>query len=304
VKVDLSSPDKVLWPEVGYTKRDLWDYYTAAADRILPQVADRPLTLKRYPDGLAGDQQFFQKDLPRHAPAELDRYCQWSDSSKREVCYLLARRAEDLRWCAQFSTIELHPWLARVDRPDRPDTWMLDLDPGEDSVHVATAARWVKEVLDALGLESMVKTSGKRGLHVLVPIERRYGTEELRAFSLGLARAVASRHPDQLTVEMRKEHRRGRLLLDWSRSGSSQTVVAAWSPRATPQATVALPLHWDEVDEDLDPTRFTIRTALEEEDRWAGGLPSPQRLEGARNALREAGFPPEDRSPRSSRPFS
>jgi bifunctional non-homologous end joining protein LigD len=306
VNVRLSSPDKVLWPDVGLTKADLWAYYTAIAPRLLPQIVHRPLTLKRYPDGIDGDQSFFQKALPKHAPPELDRWCQWSDSSNREVCYLLARRVEDLHWCAQFAALELHPWLARVDEArlaDRPDTLLLDLDPGEDSVPVTTAACWVREVLDALDLASLVKTSGKRGLHVLVPIERRYSTEEVRGFGLALARAVASRHPDALTVEMRKERRRGRLLLDWSRAGAAQTIVAAWSPRATRQATVAMPLHWDEVDASLDPTRFTLATAPDEEDRWAAGTPAPQRIETARDALAGAGFPAEDRSPRSSRPI-
>jgi bifunctional non-homologous end joining protein LigD len=302
VEVRLSSPDKVLWPAVGLTKQDLWDYVTAAAPRLLPQVADRPLTLKRFPDGIGGE-SFFQKDLPKHAPAELDRHCQWSDSSKREVCYLLARRVEDLRWTAQFAALELHPWLSRVDRPDRPDTLMFDLDPGEASIPVARAAWMLKEVLDVLGLDSMVKTSGKRGLHVVVPIERRYSTEEVRGFGLAVARATASRDPDVLTVEMRKARRGERLLLDWSRNGASQTVVAAWSPRAHPAATVSMPLTWDEVDESLDPTAFTITTALDRPDCWADPV-APQRIERARDALAEQGFPAEDRSPRSSRAFS
>jgi bifunctional non-homologous end joining protein LigD len=300
VEVRLSSPDKVLWPAAGLTKQDLWDYYTDVAPRLLPQVAGRPLTLKRYPDGIEGDQSFFQKDLPKFAPAELDRHCQWSDSSNREVCYLLARRVEDLRWTAQFAALELHPWLSRVDRPDRPDTLMFDLDPGEASIPVARAAHLLKDVLDVLGLDSTVKTSGKRGLHVVVPIERRYSTEEVRGFGLAIARATASGTPDDLTVEMRKARRGSRLLLDWSRNGASQTVVAAWSPRAHPQATVSMPLTWDEVDEHLDPMAFTITSALDRPDCWAVPL-TPQRIEPARRALAEQGFPSEDASPRSSR---
>jgi bifunctional non-homologous end joining protein LigD len=303
VSTALSSPDKVLWPQTGATKQDLWDYYTAVADRLLPQVAGRPLTLKRFPDGLEGDQSFFQKDLPKWAPATLDRYCQWSESSKREVCYLVARDVAALQWTAQFAAIELHPWLATVDRPDRPDTLMFDLDPGEASIPVARAARLLKEVLDVLGLAAMVKTSGKRGLHVVVPIERRYTTEQARGFGLAVARATASRHPDLLTVEMRKARREGRLLLDWSRNGASQTVVAAWSPRAHPAATVSMPLAWDEVDDDLDPTTFTIRTALDRPDHWRQPL-APQRIERARAALSEQGFPSDDAHPRSSRPFT
>jgi bifunctional non-homologous end joining protein LigD len=299
----LSSPDKVLYPEVGVTKRDLWAYYTAAAPRLLPQLADRPLSLKRHPDGLDGDQSFFQKDLPTHAPAWLDRFCQWSESSKREVCYLVADRVEALQWTAQFASLELHPWLGRRDRPDRPDLLMFDLDPGEASIPVARAALLLREVLDVLGLASMVKTSGKRGLHVVVPVERRYDSEALRAFGLAVARATASRQPDDLTVEMRKARRGDRLLIDWSRNSAGQTVVAAWSPRAHPLATVSMPLSWDEVDDDLDPTAFTIATALDRPDRWAEPL-APQRIERARTALEEAGFPSTDAHPRSSRAFT
>lgn len=303
MKVSLSSPGKLLWPDAGVTKQDLWDYYTAAAPRLLPQVAGRPLTLKRFPDGIDGDQSFFQKDLPTHAPDALDRFCQWSDSSKREVCYLLARRVEDLQWSAQHAALELHPWLARVDRPDRPDVVMFDLDPGEASIPVTRAAHMVREVLEVLELASMVKTSGKRGLHILVPVERRYTNAELRGFGLAAARATASRHPDELTVEMRKARRGDRLLLDWSRNGASQTVVAAWSPRAHPAATVSMPLAWDEVEEDLDPTAFTIATALQRPDRWAEPV-GPQRIERAREALDQQGFRSDDASPRSSRAFT
>jgi bifunctional non-homologous end joining protein LigD len=299
----LSSPGKVLWPAAGLTKQDLWDYYTAIAPRLLPQLAGRPLTLKRYPDGLDGAQSFFQKDLPRWAPDSLSRYCVWSESSKREVCYLVATDVASLQWTAQFAAVELHPWLATVARPDRPDTLMFDLDPGDASEPVTAAAHQLKEVLDVLGLPSMVKTSGKRGLHVVVPIERRYTTEEVRGFGLAVARATASRHPDLLTVEMRKARRGGRLLLDWSRNGASQTVVAAWSPRAHPAGTVAMPLSWAEVDRSLDPTAFTLATALDRPDRWADPVP-PQRLERARTALAEQGFPSEDASPRSTRAFT
>jgi bifunctional non-homologous end joining protein LigD len=303
LEVRLSSPDKVLWPDPGYTKQDLWDYLTGIAPRLLPQVLDRPLTLKRYPDGLAGDQSFFQKDLPKHAPAALDRFCQWSESSKREVCYLVAGDVGALRWAAQFSALELHPWLARRDRPDRPDTLMFDLDPEEDPAEACAAAHHLKAVLDALELPSMVKTSGKRGLHVVVPIERRYTTAEVRGFGLAVARATAARSPAELTVEMRKARRRGRLLLDWSRNGASQTVVAAWSPRAHPAGTVSVPLDWAEVEPGLDPTAFTLTTAPDRPDSWADP-PPPQRIEQARDALADAGYPSEDASPRSTRPFS
>jgi bifunctional non-homologous end joining protein LigD len=297
-----SSPDKLLWPEAGFTKRDLWEYVTAIASRLLPQLAERPLTLKRYPNGVEG-QSFFQKNLPDSAPAHLERFAQWSESSKREVHYLVVRSVEDLQWTANMAALELHPWTSRTDLPDRADQLMFDLDPGDPSQSVVTAAHQLKDILDALGLASMVKTSGKRGLHVIVPIERRYEPAEVRGLGLAVARATAACDPTALTVEMRKAKRGDRLLLDWSRNGAAQTVVAAWSPRAHPAGTVSMPLGWDEVDDGLDPTRFTLATAAERDDAWADA-PRPQRLEHARAALTEQGFDCADVSPRSTRDFT
>jgi bifunctional non-homologous end joining protein LigD len=297
-----SSPDKVLWPGAGFTKQDLWDYVTGIAPRLLPHLRDRPLTLKRYPNGVEG-QSFFQKNLPESAPKHLERYCQWSESSQREVCYLVARTVEDLQWTATMAALELHPWTSRTDMPDRADQLVFDLDPGDPSQSVVRAAHQLKAVLDALGLESMVKTSGKRGLHVVVPIERRYEPQEVRGLGLGIARATAACRPEELTVEMRKAKRGDRLLLDWSRNGAAQTVVAAWSPRAHPAGTVSMPLDWSEVTDELDPTRFTLATAAARGDAWAS-TPAPQRIEHARDALNEQGYDCADMSPRSTRDFT
>jgi bifunctional non-homologous end joining protein LigD len=273
----------------------------AAADRLLPQVAARPLSLKRYPKGVEGD-GFFQKDVPDHAPAAIGRWRTWAGGSTkvkggREVAYALVDSVEGLRWLAQQNTVELHPGLVRVDRPDRADQLVFDVDPGERAVPPARVARWVREVLDELGLHALAKTSGGRGVHVVVPIERRYDAELLRPLTLAIARATAERHPDDLTVEMRKADRGGRTLVDWSRGGGS-TLIAAWSPRAHPLATVATPLHWDEVVDDLDPTAFRLGTALERPDHWAGAW-RPQRLERAVAALAEMGVDLVDASPRA-----
>ena len=294
--VRLSSPDKVLWPEVGLTKADLFGYLTDAAGRILPEIADRPLSLKRFPKGVQG-KGFFQKDLPDHAPEAIRRWRVWAESADREVAYALVDDLEGLQWLGQQNTVELHPALLRVDRPDRADVLVFDIDPGERDIPPARVARWVREVLDELGLVARAKTSGGRGVHVLVPIERRYGPDLLRPLTLAVARMVAERHPDELTVEMRKAERGGRTLVDWSRGGGS-TLIAAWSPRAHPQATVAMPLDWAEVTDDLDPARFTLRNALDRQDPWAGDDVGPQRLERAARAVAEAGFELVDASPR------
>lgn len=293
----LSSPDKLLWPQAGITKADLWDYYMAAADRLLAAVERRPLTLKRHPAGVerAG---FFQKHLGTDAPDGLHRFTTWSHSSERDVDYLVAAGLPELRWAAQMAVVELHAWLSRIDRPDRPDTLLFDLDPSSDDQSVAQAAWWLRELLDELGLPPRVKTSGKRGLHVVVRIERRYSFTDLRAFALAVARCLADRHPDHLTVEMRKADRHGRLLLDWSRHGPGQHTVATWSPRATPTASVSVPLTWDEVGDDLDPAQITVATALQRPDHWRDPG-NAERIESARDRLAGWGYEAVDRSPRA-----
>lgn len=287
----------MLWPEAGVTKADLWDYYTAAADRLLAAVDGRPLTLKRHPDGVAKS-GFFQKHLGRDAPDDLHRFATWSESSDREVAYLVAAGLRELQWAAQMGVVELHAWLSRVDRPDRPDTLLFDLDPSSEDQSVPQAARWLREVLDELGLHARVKSSGKRGMHVVVRIERRYDFGVVRGFALAAARCLADRHPDDLTVEMRKADRHGRLLIDWSRHGPAQHTVVSWSPRITPQATVAVPLTWEEVDADFDPSQVTVRNALDRPDHWRDPAPM-QRIEAARDQLERWGYEAVDRSPRA-----
>jgi bifunctional non-homologous end joining protein LigD len=295
MKANLSHPDKLLWPQAGITKADLWSYLERVADRMLPLLADRPLTLLRAPRGV-GAPSFLQKNLSEGAPSWLPRHEQWTPSSNRTVTYPLAQDLDDLRWMANQNTVEFHPMLVRADRDERPDLLVFDLDPGPTGPGAPQVARLLREVLDGLGLAAAVKTSGKRGLHIVVPVERRYPETTLRAFGLATARFCAERDPDGLTVAMRKEDRDGRLLIDWSRNGHAQTMAAAWSPRATPQATVSVPLSWDEVTDDLDPSVHTITTAPGRPAIW--DLPPPQRLERATRALARAGFELVDASPR------
>jgi bifunctional non-homologous end joining protein LigD len=294
--VKLSHPEKVLWPERGLTKADLADYYEAAADRLLPHLRDRPVTLKRYNDGVDGE-GFFQKNVPASAP--VGRHETWTETSNRTVAYALVGDVDGLRWCAQQNALELHTWTSRADEPGAADIVAFDLDPATPEQDVCRAALDVRAMLTDLGLDAVVKTSGKRGLHVFVPIERRYEGDQLRAFTLAAARAVVARDPDRYTVEMRKDDRGGRLLVDWSRAGGGQTLVAAWSPRATPTATVSTPLEWDEVEAGVDPTAYTVPSVLERSDPWAGDPVAPQRLEGAADALRAAGIELEVISPRA-----
>jgi bifunctional non-homologous end joining protein LigD len=296
--IEFTHPNKLLWPERGLRKADLLAYYEAAADRLLPHIAGRPLTLKRFNEGVGGE-GFFQKNAPASAPQSLARYETWTESSHRVVSYAVVDDLEGLRWCAQSNAIELHSWFSRVDLPERLDTCPFDLDPWSEDQDVYRAALDLRAALSELGLEALVKSSGKRGLHVYVPIERAYEFSEVSAFALAVCRLVASRQPDLYTVEMRKADRSGRLLLDWSRAGSAQTMVAAWSPRGTPNATVSTPLSWDEVAAGIDVTGFTVPGVLERRDAWADEPVAPQRLEPAFGALREAGMELEAISPRA-----
>lgn len=296
--VQLTNPNKLLWPERGLTKADLLAYYETAADRLLPHIAGRPLTLKRFNDGVGGE-GFFQKNAPTSAPRSLRRHDTWTESSQRVVSYAVVDDLDGLRWCAQSNAIELHPWFSRVDLPERLDTCPFDLDPWSSEQNVYQAALDLRAALSELGLDALVKTSGKRGLHVYVPVERDYEFSDVSAFALGVCRLVVSRRPDMYTVEMRKADREGRLLLDWSRAGGAQTMVAAWSPRGTPTATVSTPLSWDEVAAGIDMTRFTVPGVLERRDTWADEPVPPQRLEPAAAALRDAGIELETISPRA-----
>ena len=293
--VRLSSPDKVLWPAVDRTKRDLWDHVHAAADRLLPHLRGRPLSVRRFPRG-ADAPGFFQKDLPDHAPDTIGRWRQWAGSAGREVAYAVVDDVDDLAWFAQQNTIEFHPGMTTVAAPDQVDHLVLDLDPGERDLPVGRVARWVREVLDELDLAPLVTTTGGRGMHVRVPIEPTSGGR-LRPLTLALARMVADRHPDELTVEMRKAGREGRTLLDWSRSTPGATLIAPWSPRASPTATVATPLDWDEVDDDLDPTAFRLGAVLDRVDPWPPA-PEPAEVAPLQDAVVAAGYDLVDASPR------
>lgn len=295
---ELTHPNKVLWPERGLTKRDLLAYYEAAADRLLPHLHGRPLTLKRFNNGVGGE-GFFQKNAPAGTPAGLRRYDTWTESSQRVVSYAVVDDLDGLTWCAQSNALELHTWFSRVDVPERLDTCAFDLDPWSADQDVFQAALDIRGALKELGLDALAKTSGKRGLHVYVPIAREYDFSEVSALALGVSRLVVSRRPELYTVEMRKADRGGRLLLDWSRANAGQTMVAAWSPRGTPNATVSTPLSWDEVAARIDPASLTLPEVLERPDPWTAEPVAPQRLEDAARALREAGIELEAISPRA-----
>ncbi len=287
----LANPGKVLFPRDGITKRDIWDYYTAIAPLMLPHLSGRPLTMQRYPDGIDGE-EWYQQNAPDKTPSfvRLVDAGPRHDHKKRVVCDSL----DTLQWLANLAALTLHQWCSHVPPSAttpaavdhalaRPDYVVLDLDPGDGPwAHLVEVAHAVRTLLDALSLRSFPKTSGKRGLHVFVPIAPGPTHDEATAFAERVARAVAKVLPEIATVERMKDKRGGKLYVDYGQNGEGRTVVAPYTIRARDGAVVSTPVTWDEVTLDLDPTRLTVRTVLarlaERGDLFAGVLGGGQRL--------------------------
>ena len=290
-QLTLTNLDKVFWPETGITKGDLVDYYEAIAPVLVPHLRKRPFTMRRYPDGIGG-KTFFQKDAPDHMPSWLATQPVTVGSGRgslREERVIEAPLVNDERallWMVNAGCIDMNPWYSRIDRLDRPDFVLFDLDPS-DGVGIAETvevALLVKQALDALGLRSYPKTSGADGIHVVAPIERRYTYEQTRGLAGLVAAAIARSHPGLATTEWVKSRRRG-VLIDANQNGLGKTIASAYSVRPRPGAPVSTPLHWHELDERLDPLAFTMGAVLErvrsQGDLHEGALTDRQRLERA-----------------------
>ena len=269
--VEVSRPDKVLWPALQITKRRYVDFLGAVAPHMVPWLRERPLTLVRAPDGVEGE-RYFQKAAPSYAPSWIRTVTIPAPSAKRDIAYVVCDEAATLAWLGNQASLEFHPAPVRADRLDRPDLLVVDIDPPEGAFDAAVeAAKLVLEVLDDLGVACGVKTTGGKGLHVVTPIERRTDQAELRRAAARLTALVAARRPELITDEFRKADRRGRVMLDPSRNGTGATLVAPFSPRIRPEATVSFPLVPAELTS-VDPSDFTVATVPE-----LLGRPGPQR---------------------------
>jgi bifunctional non-homologous end joining protein LigD len=260
--VRLTSPDKVLYPEQGITKRDLAEYAIAVADWMLPHVARRPITLVRCPTGRQ-KKCFYQRHAGSGVPSELSEV--EISGFEESGAYLYITDVKGLVALVQMGVLEIHPWNARADRPERPDRVVFDLDPGEGLAFedVVTGAHEVRARLSDLGLVSFAKTTGGKGLHVVVPIERRHEWPDVKRFARSLAEAIAADAPTRYLTRISIAERRGRIFIDYLRNDPTSTAVAPYSTRSRVNAPVATPVTWDEVGPALDPARFTIRTVPE-----------------------------------------
>jgi bifunctional non-homologous end joining protein LigD len=258
--VELTHPDRVMFPEAGLTKEDVFGYYQKIAGRLLPFLKDRPVTLERLPDGLAeSSPHFWQKDTPASYPSWIPRIELPTEQGKA-VHYALVNDEPTLLYLVNQGTITFHVWASRVADLDRPDFVLFDLDPGKAPfTEVVAVARVIKAALDHVGGASFVKTSGKSGLHVLTPWDRDGSFDEARAWALDLAEQVAAGMPEQATVEIRKAKRGDRVYLDVLQNARGHHAVPPYVVRAVPGATISTPLDWREVTDKLDPAEFTIK---------------------------------------------
>ena len=289
----LSNLDKLFWPEEGITKGDLIDYYREIAPVLVPHLCGRPFTMRRYPDGAAG-KAFFQKDAPSHMPDWIPTFrteVSTRQGSRRSVALPVVGDELALLWMVNMGCIDMNPWYSRVDRPDRPDFVLFDLDPTPEVPWSQTVevAPLVKQVLDGVGLASFPKTSGGKGFHILVPIERRSTYEDTRSFAELVAGAIAGSYPKLATTAWSKATRKG-VLIDANQNGMGKTIASAYSVRPHPGAPVSTPLAWDEVNAALDAGAFTMGAVLDRVERRgdlsAGLLTIRQSLAGALRSLR------------------
>ena len=251
-KLAVSNLDKVLYPKAGFTKGDLIHYYIQIAPVLLPHLKDRPLTMKRYPNGVEGE-FFYEKNCPSHRPKWVKTATVWSEGNQRNMDYCLAQDLPTLVWAANLADIELHTSLSRKNDVSRPTMMVFDLDPGApaDIVQCCQVGLWLREILAAMKLKSWAKTSGSKGLQVYVPLNTPVTYDETKALSHALAEYLERDHPDLVVSKMAKALRKGKIFVDWSQNDEHKTTICVYSMRAKEQPTVSTPVTWEEVEKCL-----------------------------------------------------
>jgi bifunctional non-homologous end joining protein LigD len=262
-KVDVSNLDKIFYPKVGFTKGQVIDYYIRVSEVLLPHLKDRPISLKRYPDGVEGF-FFYEKQCPSHRPKWV-KTAKVSKNEGGEINYCVMNDLPALVWAANLADLELHTFLHRAPAIQRPTALAFDLDPGApaDLVQCCQVGLWLKEVFDSLGLECFPKTSGSKGLQVYVPLNTAVTYEKTKAFAHALALTLEKEHPELVVSRMQKVLRKGKVLVDWSQNDDKKTTVTVYSLRAKERPTVSTPVDWDEIRRALkkkDAARLTFET--------------------------------------------
>jgi bifunctional non-homologous end joining protein LigD len=289
--VNLTSPERVLYPDDGITKGDVFAYYDRVGATLVPHLRDRPFTMKRYPHGITGE-VFFQKQAPRGMPDWIPtrQFRTWRrEGGSRLVDFPLVNSTEAVLYMVQMNCVDMNAWYSRVDKPHRPDFVLFDLDPPDGGFELAIeVAHLIHELLDEVDLPGYVKTSGADGIHVVAPITRRSTFEQTYQFAERASRLLEQRHPGKLTTEWLKKKREG-VLVDHRQNGWGKTIASVYSVRPKPGAPVSTPLRWDELTPDVRPRDFPMEVALERIDRhgdlFAAVLEDPRPLSPAAKAL-------------------
>ncbi|MBT0767980.1 non-homologous end-joining DNA ligase [Kineosporia sp. J2-2] len=303
-QVRLSSPDRVLWPELGITKRDLADYVVAVGPALLRALGDRPVSLERFPEGVEGE-RFYSKNPPRGVP-DFARSVKVTYPSGRSHPQLVVDEIATAVWAVQMNTLTFHPWPVRTADTDNPDELRLDLDPqpGRGYADAVEAALRLRELLTELGLTGYVKSSGNRGVHVFTPIAPAHEFLDVRHAAIGIGRELERRAPDLVTTAWWKEERGERVFVDFNQCTRDRTMAGAYSPRPLPHAPVSTPLSWDELP-GIDPKTLTVKTVpqllADRGDPWetlhdrAGDIGPALELwrRDLENGLGELPFPPD-----------
>src|SRR5256886_1773739 len=247
-KIQVSNLDKVLYPKVGFTKGQVIDYFIRVAPVLLPHLKDRPLTMKRYPNGVEG-QFFYEKNCPSHRPNWVKTAKVWSEGNNRMMDYCLAQDLPTLVWAANLADLELHTSLSRKNNVERPTMMVFDLDPGApaDIVQCCQVGLWLRDLLTKMKLESFAKTSGSKGLQIYVPLNTAVTFDQTKDLARALAQLLEREHVDLVTSNMSKAVRKGKIFVDWSQNDEHKTTICVYSLRAREEPTVSTPVTWDEV---------------------------------------------------------
>jgi bifunctional non-homologous end joining protein LigD len=264
-KLKLSNLDKVLYPAAGFTKGQVIDYIVHIAPVLQPHLAGRPLTMKRYPEGV-DHPYFFEKNAPKHRPDWVKTAPIWSEGNERDVNYILANDLATLVWIANLASLELHPSLSLAAHIESPTMIVFDLDPGPPAniVQCSQVAIWVRAIFDHFGLQSFAKTSGSKGMQIYVPLNTKTTYEQTKPFAHALARLLEQEHPELVVSDMKKAIRTNKVFVDWSQNDQHKTTIAVYSLRARERPTVSTPITWEEVEQTLkkkDPQRLVFEAA-------------------------------------------